>query len=301
MNIYEQIDSNKRRSFLIMAGFSMFVIGFVWLMGYFLGSDRSIIFMAAIFSLVSSFGSYFWGDKVVLAISKASPATRKDYFNFYTAAENLAIAAQIPVPKLYVIKSAAMNAFATGRDPKHAVVCATTGLLEKLNKTEIEAVIAHEISHITNYDMLLMTITAVLVGMVSLLSDWLLRASRFGFGGRDDDDRRGVNPLTLVFGIITLIVAPIAARLVQLALSRRREYFADASAVKLTKQPTGLISALEKLRDYNLPLATASSATAHLFIVNPFANVRGGLHKLAAAFSTHPPIEERIAVLEKML
>lgn len=284
-----------------MAGFSVFIIGFVWLVGFLLGSDRSIIFTAAIFSFAFSAGSYFWGDKVVLAISGARPATRKKYFNFYTAAENLAIAAQIPVPKLYVIKSPAMNAFATGRDPKHAVVCTTTGLLEKLNKTEIEGVIAHEISHITNYDMLLMTITAVLVGMVSLLSDWLLRASRFGFGGRDDDDRRGTNPLALVFGLIALIVAPIAARLVQLALSRRREYFADASAVKLTKQPGGLISALEKLCDYNLPLATASSATAHLFIVNPFTNLRGGLRKLATAFSTHPPIEERIVVLKKML
>jgi len=299
LNVYEQVDRNKRKSFLIIGLFVAFVVGFVWFLGDLLGSGPEIIVLAIIFSLLSSLTGYFWGDKIILFSSRAKPASREKYFNFYTAAENLAIAAQIPTPKLYVIESPVMNAFATGRDPQHAVVCATTGLLEKLNKSELEAVIAHEISHIVNYDILLMTVVAVLVGMITLVSDWILRAGRFG--SRSDDDKEPINPLVLITGLVMIVLAPIIAKLIQLAISRQREFLADASAVKLTRQPQALISALEKLAHFNRPLPQANSAIAHLFIVNPFAGKKRGLRRLATFFSTHPPIEERIAALKKML
>jgi len=300
LNVYEQVDRNKRRSAIIIAGFIIFVVGFIWVIGKILGSDPSLIIFAAIFSLLSSITSYFWGDKIILSLSRAKPASKEEYFDFYTAAENLAIAAQIPTPKLYVIESPAMNAFATGRDPEHAVVCATTGLLEKLNKSELEAVIAHEISHIVNYDIRLMTIVAVLVGMITLLSDWLMRMGQLGSRSDDDEDRQ-VNPVVLVIGLLMVILAPIAAKLIQLAISRQREFLADASAVKLTRQPQALISALEKLAHYNQPLLQANPATAHLYIVNPFTGMKRGLRRFATLFSTHPPIEERIENLKKML
>jgi len=300
LNVYEQVDRNKRRSAIIIAGFIIFVVGFIWVIGKILGSDPSLIIFAAIFSLLSSITSYFWGDKIILSLSRAKPASKEEHFNFYTAAENLAIAAQIPTPKLYVIESPAMNAFATGRDPEHAVVCATTGLLEKLNKSELEAVIAHEISHIVNYDIRLMTIVAVLVGMVTLLSDWLMRMGQLGSHSDDEEERR-VNPVVLVIGLLMVILAPIAAKLIQLAISRQRELLADASAVKLTRQPQALISALEKLAHYNQPLLQANPATAHLYIVNPFTGMKRGLRRFATLFSTHPPIEERIENLKRML
>jgi heat shock protein HtpX len=298
-NVYEQIDTNKRRSLLVIAGFVAFVISFVWLLGQIFNTDPGFIIIAVIFSLVSAFSSYFWGDKLILNLSGAKPADRDQHFNFYTAAENLAIAAQIPKPELYVIDSPALNAFATGRDPDHAVICATTGLINKLDKSELEAVIAHEISHITNYDIRLMTIVAVLVGTISLLSNWILRSRRLGISGKDENKKS--SPLTLALGIIGLILAPIAAKLIQLALSRQREYFADTSAVKLTRQPQSLISALQKLDQNPTPLQTANTATAHLYVVNPLKNINGGIKKLATLFSTHPPIEERINNLKQML
>lgn len=288
LNIYEQVDQNKRRSALIILAFILFITGFVWLVGKAFGSQPEIIIWAVVFSLFSSIASYFWGDKIILTLSGAKPAEREKYFNFYTAAENLAIAAQIPKPELYVIESPALNAFATGRDPNHALVCATTGLIEKLDKSELEAVVAHEISHIANCDIRLMMIVALLVGMVAILSDFILRA------GRSSDRERKGNPIVLLFGLVALIISPLIAKLIQLAISRRREYLADASAVKLTKQPQGLINALEKLGQSPIILKTASPATAHLYIANP-------LKKMAGLFSTHPPIEERIASLKKML
>jgi len=300
LNVYEQVDRNKQRSAIIIAGFVVFVIVFVWIIGRILGSDPSLIISAAVFSLLSSITSYFWGDKIILGLSGAKPASRKEHFNFYTAAENLAIAAQIPIPKLYVIKSPAMNAFAAGRDPKHAVVCATTGLLEKLDKSELEAVIAHEISHIVNYDIRLMTVVAILVGMITLLSDWLIRMGRLG-PRSSDDENRAVNPIVLAIGLLMVILSPIIAKLIQLAISRQREFLADASAAKLTRQPQALINALGKLTRYNQPLLRASPATAHLYIVNPFMGTKQVSRRFAALFSTHPPIEERIENLRKMV
>jgi heat shock protein HtpX len=280
-----------------MIGFVFFVVGFVYLIGQLTDASGGIIVMAGLFSLVSSIGSYFWGDKIVLKLSNAKPASREDYFTYYTAAENLSLAAQIPLPKLYVIDSPAMNAFATGRDPEHAIVCVTTGLLNNLSRTELEGVIAHEISHITNYDIRLMTIVAVLVGMITILSDWLLRLGRIGLS--DDDDSKA-NPITMAAGLIAVIISPIAAKLIQLALSRKREYLADATAVKLTRQPDGLINALKKLGQSRIPLKNANQATAHLFITNPLKNKRG-FQKMASLFSTHPPLEDRINNLSQML
>jgi len=293
INVYEQVDANKRKSALVIAGFVAFVVGAIWLLGRALETDPLVIVMAVVFSLLSSVGSFFWGDRLILRISGARPADKKDHFDFFTTTENISLAAQIPVPKLFVIPSPAMNAFATGRDPKHAIVCVTTGLLDKLDRTELEAVIAHEISHVANFDIRLMMIVAVLVGTITLLSDFVLRANI----GRNRD-RKGSHPAILAIGIIALFLSPLIAKIIQLAISRRREYLADASAVKLTRQPRGLISALTKLAQTKQPLTSAHQATAHLFIVNPF---RKKTNKLATAFSTHPPIEDRIATLRKML
>lgn len=296
-NVFKRVDQNKRRSVLIMIGFVFFVVGFVYLIGQAFGAGRGIIIGAGVFSLVSSLGSYFWGDKIVLKLTGAEPANKEDHFEYYTVAENLSLAAQIPMPKLYVIDSPAMNAFATGRDPKNAVIGITTGLLNKLDRTELEGVVAHEISHITNLDIRLMMIVAVLVGMITIVSEWMIRISRFGASDRDS---RRSNPIALGAGLIALIISPIAAKLIQLALSRRREHLADATAVKLTRQPQGLINALIKLSQSQTQLKTAHQATAHLFITNPFKKT-AGLNKVMTLFSTHPPVEERINNLQKMI
>jgi len=299
LNIYEQIDANKRRSAIVIVGFTVFVIGFIWLVGQVFGSDPTLLSLAAIFSLASSATSYFWGDRIILGIVGAKQASREEYFDFYTVAENLSLAAQIPLPKLYVIQSPSMNAFATGRDPQHAIICATTGLLEKLERSELEGVIAHEVSHITNFDIRLMMIVAVLVGMIILLSDWLTKISWYR---GENEKKREVHPLIMLIGAFLLVISPLIAKLIQLAVSRSREYLADASAVKLTRYPQGLISALEKLSADSMPLKTANPATAHLYIVNPFKGMKKGLHySFATLFATHPPIEKRIAELKKML
>lgn len=283
---------------MVILGFIAFVVGFVWIIGQLLGSDPGLIILAAIFSLASSAVSYLWGDKIILTISGAKPARRDKHFDFYTVAENLAIAAQIPKPKLYVIESNAVNAFATGRDPNHALICATEGLLAKLDRSELEGVVAHEISHITNFDIRLMMIVAVLVGMIILLTDWVMRV--FLYGGNNRERRRG-GGLIIIIGLIALIVSPIVAKLIQLAISRQREFLADASAAKLTRQPQDLINALLKIAGDPVPLVTANTAMSHLYITNPFKTVKKGVHSFATLFATHPPIEKRIGELKKML
>lgn len=293
VNVYEQITNNKIRSGIIISLFVLFISLAVYLISYSLNLDSSLLVIAIIFSLISSFSSYFWGDKIVLSLNRARPATRKEFFDFYTVTENLSLANQTPTPKIYVIDSPAMNAFATGRDPDHAVVCATTGLLEKLNRSELEAVIAHELSHIKNYDIRLMTIVSVLIGTLSILINMAYRSSFFR-DSRDNDDNNG--GVLAIISFILIIFAPLIAQLIQLAISRRREYFADASAVKLTRQPQGLINALKKLSLDDQKLETASTATASLYITNPFKG-----NKIASMFSTHPPIEDRIKALEEML
>jgi heat shock protein HtpX len=265
---------------------------------------------ALVLSGLMSLGSYWWSDKIVLSLSGARPASKKRDFRFYTVAENLSLAAGIPLPKLFVINSPAPNAFATGRDPKHAAVVATSGLLEKLDRTELEGVVAHELSHIRNYDTRLMAIVAVLVGMVIMLADWFMRASWFGgFGNSGDRDKDRGNVIFTVLAILAAMLAPIIAQLVQFAVSRRREFLADASAVYLTRFPEGLARALEKIAADKTPAKFASHATAHLFITNPFKADAGSLAPslrrrtdwLVNLFSTHPPVEERIRILRAMV
>jgi len=307
INLYEAQAANRRKSALIMVLFILFVTVSVYVisqaMGVYFGYEPGglgVAGLALIISGVITFVSYYASDKIVLSISGARPADRKRDYNFYTVAENLSLAAGIPKPKLYVIEDSAPNAFATGRDPKHAVVCATSGLLNKLTRTELEGVVAHELSHVKNYDTRLMSIVAVLVGMVALLADIFLRTSFRG--GRSD--RRGSQAATifLLLGIIFAILSPIISQLIQLAVSRRREFFADSSSVALTRQPSGLISALEKIAKDHEPLEAANKATAHLYIVNPFKEKgHGAVDWLAGLFNTHPPLSERIAALTKMV
>lgn len=301
LNVYESVDANKRRSWLIMFLFVLFISGVAWIFGEVLGYGSSFVGIALIFSGIMSLASYWWSDKIILAISGAKEAKRSDFFDFYTVAENLAIAAQIAKPKIYVIEDSAMNAFATGRDPEHAVVCATTGLLTKLNRTELEGVIAHELSHIRNYDMRLMSIVAILVGMVTLMADWFLRASIFGRErGRGSREGGQLQMILAVLGIFLALLSPLIAQLIQLAISRRREFLADASGVMITRQPSGLIEALKKIASDREPLEAANKATAHLYISNPLKNHHDRIGWFGRLFATHPPVNQRIAALEEM-
>lgn len=292
MNVYQQISHNKLRTYLILFLFIALLSGLFYLIGQFFGDPTFFFLFGFVFSLASGIFSYFNSDKIVLAMSGAKPARKEDYFDYYTTTENLAIAAGITMPKLYVIEDEAPNAFATGRDPKHAVVVATTGLLKRLDRSDIEGVIAHELSHIRNYDILVMSIVTVLVGTAAFAADFAMRS--IWFSGRSRN--RNSNPVMFLVLIVALILVPITATLIQLAVSRRREYLADASGTLLTRNPEGLASALEKISLYPSAMKRASGATAHLYISNPLK--RGKKKSLFAnLFSTHPPVEERIAIL----
>ena len=293
LNVYKQVSANKTKSWLIITFFVGFILGAVYLIVNAFDLNPNLLFFAGIFSLGSSFVSFFWGDQIVLGLNRAHPASRQKYFNFYTVTENLSMADGIPMPKLYVIDDPSPNAFATGRDPEHAVMATTTGLLAKLDRTELEGVIAHELSHIKNYDIRLMMIVSILIGTLSILINMANRS--MWFRDRDDDRREGGNAFAII-GLILIIFAPLIAQLIQLAISRRREYLADASGVKLTRQPQGLINALIKISSDPTPMQSASTATASLYITNPFKG-----NKLASLFSTHPPIEDRIKTLQQML
>ncbi|MEK7496755.1 MAG: M48 family metallopeptidase, partial [Patescibacteria group bacterium] len=261
------------------------------------GSPWGYFFLGFFISFASSVGSYFYGHKLVLMTTGAKIANKKTYFNFYTVTENLCLAAGLPMPKLYVINDPSPNAFATGRDPKHAVICVTTGLLEIMDRTELEGVIAHEMSHVKNFDILLASIVAVLVGTLALISDLVIRNMLWGRGS-NNDERGNRNPIFLVLFIVALILTPIIATIIQLAISRKREYLADASAALLTRYPEGLARALEKLKNNPQPLKRVASSTAHLFIDNPFKKKNSSW--FVGLFSTHPPIEERIKILKSM-
>ncbi len=296
-NYYEIIEENKFKSNLIIIGFVTFITTAAYFISYAIGADTSALFIALIFSTIFSVGSFYYSDKIVLAMSSARPATKKEFFDYYTVTENLSTVARIPMPKLYVIDDTAMNAFATGRDPEHAVVCATTGLLSRLNRAEVEAVVAHELSHIRHYDIRLMGIISILVGSVTMLADWLLRAHMFG-GRKRDSENGNLDVIFFVVGLVLAILSPIIAQLIQLAVSRRREFFADAGAVSLTKHPEGLIRALEKITADTEPLEAANKATAHLFIANPLKNHHDSIGWFAKLFNTHPPIKDRIKALQ---
>lgn len=300
MSIYSQIDSNKRRTFLVMVFFVAFITLSAYIFGQASGRGLSFTGMALIFSGLISFGSYYWSDKLVLAMSGAHPVSEKDDPRFYRLVENLCIGAGLPKPKIYLIDDSAPNAFATGRDPQHAVVCATSGLLEKLDKQELEGVIAHELSHIKDYDTRLMGIVAILVGMIAFLADWFMRSLWWGDrGNRQDRNNEGLGGIMVIVGVIFAILSPLIASLIQMAISRRRELLADAQAALLTRYPEGLASALEKISQDKDVLEAATNATAHLYIINPFKGKDFGAW-FAGLFDTHPPIEERIKILRAM-
>ncbi len=298
MTISSAIQSNVTKTYVLMAAFVALVVVVAYVLGHALGYGNSFMWFAVLISVVSSFASYYWGDSLILAMSHARPADRRRDFDLYTVTENLAIAAGVPKPRLYVIDDTAMNAFATGRDPKHAVVVATTGILAKLERRELEGVIAHELSHIKNFDTRLMAVVAVLVGTVAYLADIFLRTLWWG-GRRSRDDDRGLGSIMLLIGVVLALVSPLIASLIQLAASRNREYLADVSGAKLTRYPEGLARALEKLGKDKEVLEAATNATAHLYITNPFKGKEFGAW-FAGLFNTHPPLSDRIKRLRAL-
>ncbi len=310
MTTYQFINKNKRESWILIFSFLIVIslIGYVFA-DYF--QDPAILYIAVFFSLFSALFSYYFSDSVTLAVSKAQEVDKSANRDLYNIVENLCITAGIPTPKIYIINDPSPNAFATGRDPKHAVICYTTGILSRLNKTELEGVTAHELSHIGNYDIRVMTLVVVLVGTVTLLGNMFLRFSFFGGRGRGNKNDGGIGMILLAAGLLLAILSPIIAVLIKMAVSRQREYLADASGALLTRYPEGLASALEKISADPRPLVEANNATAHLFIVNPFHQDRpetsdeqksahGGRSWFAGLFNTHPPIEDRVKRLREM-
>ena len=296
--LYTQAESNIKKTWLLMTAFLLFIIFLGWLFSYLL-QNQIFLTIAFIFAVFQSFFSYWYSDKIVLAITRAKPIEKPDNPELYRLVENLCIAAGLPLPKIYIIEEAQPNAFATGRDKNHAVLALTRGLLEKLERSELEGVIAHELSHVGNKDMLLQTIVVILVGVVAMLSNFFLRISFWSGARRRDSREESKGTILAIFGILAATLAPIAATLIQLAISRKREFLADASGALLTRYPEGLARALEKIAADSEPLRVASNATSHLYIVNPFRGKEktSWLYRL---FMTHPPVEERIKALRDL-
>ncbi len=297
-NVYQNISSNKRDTVVIFTLFTAIIFAICWFIGeYFTeGGGASLLGLAFIFSGLSGLFSYFNSDKVILAVSGAKELKYEDAPEVHKLVENMSIASGIPKPKIYVINDSSMNAFATGRDPQHSVICFTTGIIQRLEKRELEGVIAHEMSHIGNYDIRLMSIVSILVGGISLLADWFTRG--FFFRGRRRDNDSYVSAIVFLVGIFLILLSPLIATIIKLAISRKREYLADSTAALITRYPKGLADALRKISQDTEVLETANSATAHLYISDP---VRGKKkNKLSSFFDTHPPIEERIRRLESM-
>jgi len=288
--LYTQAEKNVRKTWILITSFLVFIIFLGWLFSQVFDSPL-ILYVAVFLAFFQSFISYWYSDKIVLAMTKARPIEKKDNPELYRIVENLCIGAGLSMPKIYIINDDQPNAFATGRDKNHAVIAVTRGLLERLERAEIEGVIAHELAHIGNKDMLLQTITVTLVGFVAILSDWFLRISRFSYKKEKEEG----SEILFIFAILAAILAPFAAQLIHFAISRKREFLADATGALITRYPEGLARALEKIASYPYSMKVASNATAHLFIVNPF---RGS--KIANLFSTHPPVEERIKALREM-
>ncbi len=294
MLTYTEVSRNKTYSVLLIFVFLLIIIGlgYVFSQAY---NAPELLFIAVIFSSVSAFISYYFSDKITLAMSGAKEVNFRTHPELTTLLQNLTIAAGLPMPKVYIMDDTAINAFATGRDPNHAVVCVTTGAITRLNKVELEGVLAHELSHIGNYDIRFMTLVVVLVGIITLLADWMVRSSIFG--GRRRSNEGG--QIFFFLGIILAILSPIFATLIKLAVSRKREFLADASGALLTRYPEGLASALEKIEADSEPLEEANKATAHLYIANPFKGENGSSW-FANLFNTHPPTAERIRRLREM-
>jgi heat shock protein HtpX len=294
-NLYTHAESNVRKTRFLIIFFLIFIIFLGWLFSYLLNNYIFLV-IAFIFAIFQSFSSYWYSDKIVLSLTKARPIEKKDNPEFYRLVENLCITAGLPLPKIYIIDESQPNAFATGRDAKHAVVVVTRGLLEKLERVELEGVIAHELSHIGNKDMFLQTVVVILVGVVAMLSYFFLRISFWG-GGRRSRGSGGL--ILLILGIVAALLAPIAASLIQLAISRKREFLADASGALLTRYPDGLARALEKISQDPNALKVANNSTAHLFIASPFRG-KERTSWFTKLFMTHPPVEERIKALRGM-
>lgn len=294
--LYTEKDSNIRKTWFLMFGFFVAVILIGWAVSWYFESPLLLIVAVAL-ALIMNVWSYWFSDKVVIRMTGAKPVTRESHRDLWNIVENLSITAGLPMPKVYIINDPAPNAFATGRDPEHSAVAVTSGLLTMLDKAELEGVIAHELSHIGNRDMLVMTVAVVLVGFVAIIADIFLRSTLWGFGGRDRDSKLGI--ILLVVGLVGAILAPIAAQLIQLAISRKREFLADASGALLTRYPDGLASALEKISAYGKPMQRTSHATAHLFISDPYGGEgkKSFMQKIGGLFQTHPPAAERIAAL----
>lgn len=298
MSLYTQKESNIRKTAVLFTVFLVTVIGVGFAFSQIYGNP-TILFFAVILSVLMSVISYWYSDKIVIKLHRAKLIDRETNRELYNIVENLAITAGLPTPKIYIIKDPSPNAFATGRNPKHSVVAVTTGLLDCLDRSEIEGVLAHELSHVGNYDMLLSTVVVVLVGFISLISNWFMRSAFWGGMRGRDNDREGGNAGAILFivGIIFAILSPIIATLIQLAISRKREFLADASGALLTRYPEGLASALQKISKNAMPIATLNNATAHLWISDPHG---GKFSRLSKLFMTHPPIEERIIALKGM-
>jgi len=301
--MYDLIRANKRRSILLIAGFVVVLALVGAAIGFLFGNGPIFTVVALLVGGLIAFGSYWKADKIALAVSRARPADPDEYQRLHNIVEGLCIASGLPKPGVYIVDDPAPNAFATGRNPRHAAIAVTTGLLEKLNRVELEGVVAHELSHIRNYDILISTLAVTLVGAVALLSDLAIRLTWWNGGrvARDGDHGDRGNPLAIV-GFVLLIVAPLVARAMQAAISRQRETLADVSACQMTRYPPGLISALEKLQDDTTVTHAASTATAHLWIEQPMSGVGDG-GRLAGPhrwFNTHPPLDERIALLREL-
>lgn len=295
--LYTQAESNTKKTWLYLTFFLIFIILVGWLISWLLGT-RTILIIAVLLSILMSFLSYWYSDKIVLGLAKAKEIKKEDSPELYRIVENLCITAGLPIPKIYIIDETQPNAFATGRDPKHAVIAVTRGLLDRLERTELEGVLAHELAHVGNKDTLLATIVVVLVGIVVLMTDFFFRLTFWGRAGRQEK-RGGGNLFFFLIALILAILAPLLANLMKFAISRKREFLADASGALLTRYPEGLARALEKISKDQIPLRVANDATSHLYIVNPFrgSEKTSWLHKL---FLTHPPVEERVATLRGM-
>ena len=298
MTLYSQAESNIYKTWLLIGVFLVFIIFLGWLFSYFFG-NYLILITATIFSVSTSVLSYWHSDKVVLKMTRAKPIKKEQNPELYRIVENLAITAGLPTPKIYIVPELQPNAFATGRDENHAAIAVTEGLLQKLDRTELEGVLSHEISHIKNKDILIGTIAVILAGIIAHMSYWGFRLAFWGGFGRSRDSRNSGGAIILIIGLIAIILAPLAASLIRLAISRKREFLADASGALLTRYPEGLVRALEKIAQDPTPMRVASNATSHLFISSPFKG-KQKTSWFTKLFMTHPPIEERIRALRDM-
>lgn len=292
--LYTHQGENVRKTWFLMGFFLVLVIAVGYATSWYFNSPV-ILYGAVVFALCMNVGSYWFSDKIVLRMTNARTVAKAEFPDLWNSVENLSITAGLPMPRVYVVDDAAPNAFATGRDPEHAVVAVTTGLLAILDKSELEGVLAHELSHIGNRDMLVMTVAVVLAGFLAMLADFLMRSMMWGGG----DDRQK-SPIVLILAIVGIILVPIAAQLIQLAISRKREFLADASGALLTRYPEGLASALEKISNYPRGMNHASHATAHLFIADPYGPKKSVGQKIGGLFQTHPHVEDRIQALRDM-